>query len=96
MKKIKADDKPKNENYYQKSAMQPIEVMQAVLTPEQFKGFLMGNIIKYRMRAKYKENYDKDMEKANIYSNWLQQYKEGFEIKPNVILGWYKEDYIGL
>jgi hypothetical protein len=27
------------------SAMQPIQVMQAIMTPEQFSGFLIGNII---------------------------------------------------
>ena len=45
-------------NHYVASAMQPIQVMQAIMTPEQFSGFLIGNIIKYRMRCNYKGQHD--------------------------------------
>lgn len=88
--------KKENNDYYQQSAMQPIEVMQAIMTPEQFEGFLLGNIIKYRMRAKYKENYDKDMEKANIYAHWLMVYRNGYEVGPKEIGKYTKDYYCGI
>ena len=71
-----------NKDYYQQSAMQPIEVMQAIMTPEQFKGFLLGNIIKYRMRAGCKGDYEGDLKKARVYAAWLKMYNNGFTIKP--------------
>lgn len=73
----------KHKRYYEKSAEQPIEVMRDVLTDEQFEGFLMGNIIKYRMRARYKGDYEGDMEKANVYSHWLERHRQGLDFYPN-------------
>lgn len=50
--------------------MQPIQVMQALMTREQFIGFLFGNEIKYRMRMDYKGQKDSDFKKALIYNYW--------------------------
>jgi hypothetical protein len=36
--------------HYKDMAVQPWHVMESVLTPEEFRGFLKGNIIKYAMR----------------------------------------------
>lgn len=68
--------------HYKESAMEAIEVMQALMTYEQFEGFLMGNIIKYKMRAKYKGNYEEDMIKANQYAYWLELSRKGKIINP--------------
>lgn len=59
--------------HYAEMKKQPIEVMQEILSDEEFAGFLMGNYIKYVMRAGHKagETYDKDMAKANRYAEWL-------------------------
>jgi hypothetical protein len=46
-----ADDTQVGGTHYKDMAMQPWTVMQAVLTPEEFRGFLKGNLIKYAMRA---------------------------------------------
>jgi hypothetical protein len=46
--------------------------MQAVLTPEEFKGFLKGNIIKYSMRQGRKEESD-DAGKAWHYMEKLKE-----------------------
>ena len=45
-------------SHYKDMAVQPWTVMQAVLTPEEFQGFLKGNIIKYSMRQGRKEESD--------------------------------------
>lgn len=68
--------------HYQNSAVQPIEFCQAVMSKEQFDGFLLGNIIKYRMRAEYKGKYEEDMQKANQYAYWRELFKQGKKIKP--------------
>lgn len=82
MTKNKATGTAKEATHYQNSAVQPIEFMQEVMTPSQFEGFLIGNIIKYRMRAKYKGKYEEDIRKANQYNYWLDLFKQGAIINP--------------
>jgi hypothetical protein len=52
--------------------IQPWALMEAVLTPEEFQGFLKGNIIKYAMRAGRKEGSD-DAGKAKHYMQKLKE-----------------------
>ena len=70
-------------DYYERSAMQPLEVMQRIMTAEQFEGFLLGNCIKYRMRCENKGQRDSDMYKARQYAYWLEMTKEGRIINPS-------------
>jgi len=76
------DDKTKG-SHYEKAAMQPLEVMQRVMTTEQFKGFLLGNYIKYRLRSEFKNQRDSDEYKARQYAYWLEMVKEGRTINPS-------------
>ena len=46
------------------------------LTKEQFEGFLLGNIIKYRVRAGHKDDAKKDIDKAMRYEQWLREFQE--------------------
>ena len=69
--------------YYERSAMQPLEVMQAIMTEEQFKGFLFGNCIKYCMRKNYKGQRESDEYKARQYAYWLEMSREGRIINPS-------------
>lgn len=85
----------KHKHYYEKSAEQPIEVMRDILTDEQFEGFLMGNIIKYRMRARYKGDYKGDMEKANVYSHWLEVHRKKLPLKMDYEAA-TKDEYKGI
>ena len=68
--------------YYERSAMQPHEVMQRIMTAEQFEGFLLGNCIKYRMRCENKGQRDSDMYKARQYAYWLELADMGQTINP--------------
>ena len=52
--------------------MQPWAVMEVVLTPEEFRGFLKGNVIKYAMRAGHKPGSD-DGSKALHYKQKLEE-----------------------
>ena len=55
---------------YQGALVQAIDVIKAVLTEEEFRGYLRGNLLKYHLRAN-KKNGDEDIQKADMYSNWL-------------------------
>lgn len=60
-------------------AVEPIELMQSILTHEEFKGFLKGNCIKYAFRAGRKagESAEKDKTKFLVYSQWLYNCQHG-------------------
>lgn len=55
---MSADEKQVGGTHYKDMAVQPWTVMQAVLTHEEFVGFLKGNIIKYGMRSGRKDGTD--------------------------------------
>ena len=67
---------PEEATHYH-GAVEPIELMQTILTPEEFKGFLKGNAIKYAFRAGRKagETAEKDRTKFIVYSQWLHKYE---------------------
>ena len=73
---------PEEATHYH-GAVEPIELMQSILTPEEFKGFLKGNAIKYAFRAGRKagESAEKDKTKFEVYSQWLYNYQHGGSIK---------------
>jgi hypothetical protein len=54
----KADDIQVGGNHYKDLDPQPWAVMQALLTPDEFRGFLKGNMIKYAMRQGKKDSPD--------------------------------------
>lgn len=64
------DDKS---NYYDAGGIEVFEVIKAKLTKEQFKGFLLGNSIKYQLRCNWKESFERDIEKSKNYTNWLDE-----------------------
>ena len=76
MNGITADDLQISGNHYKEMPVQPWAVMEAVLTPEEFRGFLKGNIIKYSMRAGRKDGSD-DGGKAKHYIQKLQEVTNG-------------------
>ena len=57
--------------HYLACSIQPIELMQYILTHEELLGFLKGNIIKYTLRANHKGTPEKDKAKALQYKKWL-------------------------
>lgn len=74
---MNADDKQVGGNHYKDMPVQPWAVMQAVLTPEEFIGFLKGNVIKYSMRQGKKEGSTDDAEKALHYLQKLREIERG-------------------
>jgi hypothetical protein len=55
--------------------IQPWAVMEAVLTHEEFVGFLKGNVIKYAMRQGKKDSDDAN--KARHYAVKLMEVQDG-------------------
>jgi len=70
---MKADEYQHGGTHYKDMAIQPWEIMQAVLTPEEFIGFLKGNVIKYGLRAGRKAGADDDAAKAQHYALKLRE-----------------------
>ena len=68
----RANDYQIDGDHYKTMEMQPWEVMESVLTPEEFVGFLKGNVIKYALRAGRKEGSD-DLGKCRHYMMKLKE-----------------------
>ena len=68
--KVEADQGQVGGTHYKELAVQPWHVMESVLTPEEFRGFLKGNIIKYAMRQGKKQDSD-DANKCIHYQQKL-------------------------
>lgn len=56
--------------HYIQGSHECIDEIKAMLSPEEFKGFLKGNVIKYRYRANLK-NGKEDLAKADNYAFYL-------------------------
>ena len=56
--------------HYMQGSHECTDEIKAMLTPDEFKGFLKGNIIKYRYRANLK-NGEEDLAKADNYACYL-------------------------
>jgi len=67
-----ADDLQVSGSHYKDMEVQPWTVMEAVLTKEEFIGYLKGNIIKYAMRQGKKEG-SYDAGKAKHYKMKLEE-----------------------
>ncbi len=60
-------------SYYDVGGIEVLAVMKAKLTPEQYEGYLLGNIIKYSLRCNFKDSKERDIEKINVYSTLLKE-----------------------
>ena len=56
--------------HYNQGSIECIEAMKIVLTPEEFRGYLKGNVFKYLWREKDK-NGNEDIRKGKSYYDWL-------------------------
>ena len=79
-------------SHYTEMEIQPWAVMEAVLTPSEFRGFLKGNIIKYSMRAGKKDGALKDAEKARHY---VQKLLEVSQMNSGSCIHYATEKYCG-
>lgn len=63
--------------YYDAGQIEVQDIIRAKLTPEQYEGFCLGNVIKYSCRANWKGQFDRDMEKTGFYAKFLSEFREG-------------------
>ena len=61
--------------HYQSSGLECIDAIGAQMTPEEFRGFLKGNVIKYMWRERMKGGTE-SLLKANWYLDQLIQHEE--------------------
>lgn len=68
--------------HYQLLIQQPIEIMQTLFSADEFRGFLLGNVIKYALRYGHKDERRKEAEKIAQYAVWLAALERGETIRP--------------
>jgi|TARA_Y100000361_G_C11063308_1_gene291653 hypothetical protein len=69
-------DNVNNPSHYNSGSVECIEAIEAMLSPEEFIGYLRGNSLKYRWRFRYKGKPIEDLNKANWYEEKLLKFLE--------------------
>ena len=72
MEKEIKEDAVNNPPHYNKGDIECIDAIEAMLTHEEFVGYLRGNSLKYRWRFRYKDGVQ-DLDKATWYESKLKQ-----------------------
>ena len=62
--------------HYNQGPCEFIDALEQILTPNEFRGFCLGNALKYRWRRTHKGKPGEDMQKADWYMARLQATKE--------------------
>lgn len=73
---MSANDRQEGGNHYRTKTFQPWDVMRDWFTPEEYRGFLKGNAIKYLAREASKGKIE-DIKKARHYLDKLIETLEG-------------------
>lgn len=61
-------DNVNHPNHYTAGKIEVIDILQDALTPEEFHGFCLGNVLKYVLRHRFKNGVE-DLKKASWYLN---------------------------
>ena len=77
VKEDKVQEVGKHDKHYLESVVEPIKVMEKLFTKEELKGFIKGNILKYRLRMGHKDDIQKEMAKIRVYEQWLAKLERG-------------------
>ena len=64
-------DNVNNPSHYNSGSIECIDAIEAMLSPEEYVGYLRGNSLKYRWRFLYKGKPIEDLQKANWYEQRL-------------------------
>ena len=76
-----------NPRHYTVGGYEAIDVIEAKLTPDEYRGWCKGNALKYLMRANYKGHHDQDCEKAQFFIKELCDVLESKECQGPVSYG---------
>lgn len=66
-------DNVNSPEHYKVGGIETIDFIKAKLTPEEFRGYLKGNVLKYASRAGHKNNAVEDAGKLAWYANRLSK-----------------------
>ena len=69
---------PINPDYYKSGGIETIDMIEAKMSKEEFKGYLLGSVMKYLSRKK--SNWIEDLKKARWYLNRLVIEEEKSEL----------------
>jgi Protein of unknwon function (DUF3310) len=69
-------------SHYTVGGFEAVDVIKAKLTPEEYRGYLKGNCLKYLMRANYKGKHNEDCRKHAWYAEELAQHIDECETLP--------------
>ena len=79
MSKLSSDDGIKQPNHYMLfDDVEAIEIIARSMTLEQFKGYILGSVLKYRLRAGKKSEMatmEKDLAKAAQFAELFEKHK---------------------
>lgn len=78
------EDMVNSPSHYTQGSIECIDAMQAMLSEEEFIGFLRGNSFKYRWRMRDKRQAVQDLRKAQWYEKRLKDIFEKMSI-PNAV-----------
>lgn len=82
--KARVVDNVNNPRHYTVGGYESLDVLRAKLSPEEYRGFCKGNILKYIMRANYKGHHDQDCDKALFYAKELSNALESKRVQGPV------------
>lgn len=70
-------DNVNHPQHYKHGEIETLDIIRMSLTPEEFQGFLKGNVLKYQLRAPFKhETPDEDYKKAKYYYDEYREVSE--------------------
>ena len=72
---VKKADAVINPNHYDMMGANTIEILAAAMTEAEWRGFCLGNTLKYRIRAGKKDDLQQDIDKANNYERLYEKHK---------------------
>ena len=70
------NDNVNSPSHYNSGSVECIDAIEAMLSPEEYTGYLRGNSLKYRWRFRYKGKPVEDLRKANWYEDRLLKFME--------------------
>jgi hypothetical protein len=75
---VKRDANKRGSEHYHIGGLDVIEVLKAKLTPIQYEGFVLGNIIKYSLRYNGvgPDKREEDLEKLEHYKHLLVEWRD--------------------
>lgn len=80
----KSTDNVNHPSHYTQGYCETIYEIYDILGPEGFKSYCLGNWIKYKSRAQYK-NGDEDLKKAEVYLGWATNGLSPLDVKNKLL-----------